>query len=76
MRCVRQQLPDQHAARRRLDDLGRRLALVVPDLHAALDLGVHGDDAIGERVLDLAHVGERHALPRLALVHQGEVVEA
>ena len=76
LRRMRQELAEHHAAGRRLDDLGRILALVVPHLHATLDLGVHGHDAAGERVLDLAHVGERHALPRLTLVHEGEVIEA
>ena len=42
---------------------------------AALDLGVQRDRLGGERVLDLAHLGERHALPRLAVAHQRQIVE-
>ena len=72
---VGQQLPEDHAAGRRIEDLGDAIALGVVGPGAALDLAVQRHRLGRDRVLDLAHVGEGHALPRLAVPHQRDVIE-
>ena len=73
---LRQKLADQQAAGRRLVDLRGLVALRVDRAEAALDLGVQRHRAGIERVMQLADVAEQHALARLLLLHDGEVVEA
>ena len=72
---IGQQLAEHQPARRGVEHLGLTLAVGVEDPGAALDLAVQRDRLGGERVLDLAHVGEGHALPRLAVAHLRGVVE-
>ena len=72
----RQELAEQHAAGRRVVDLRHRLALLVDRAEAALDLGVQGDDLGVERVLDLGDVAEHHALARLVVHDDRQIVEA
>ena len=70
------QLAEHHAAGRGLVDLRHAIAVLVEGPGAALDLGVQRDRLGEQRMLDLAHVGEGHALARLAVAHQRQVIEA
>ena len=74
--ALRQSLAEQHAARGRLEALHVGVALLVRLRDAADDLRVKRDRAGGERLVDLGHVAEHHALARLILLLEAEVVEA
>src|ERR1700733_10671062 len=74
-RAARQDLRQQHAARRRFDPSGDRLALTVDRLVARLDARVQRHRLRGERLLDLSDIGEHHALARLTGAFGGDVVE-
>ena len=58
LRALRQHLAEHHAARRRVEPLADRLALLVHADPAVFDLGVQVDDLRVQRVLDLGHVAE------------------
>ena len=84
---LRQELAEEQAAGRRVEDFRDALARLVVRPSAALDLRVKRDRLGGERVLDLAHVGVKAAhgafrprillvLAGLAVAHQRHVVEA
>ena len=75
-RMVRQDAREDHAAGRGVVDLGERLAVLARPGPAVPDLGVEGDDLLGQGVLELAEVGERLALAGLAVGDDREVVEA
>ena len=75
-RVARQDLRQQHAARRRLDAPDDRAALLIDGAEARLDPGVQRHRLRGERLLDLADIGEGHALAGLAVALHRDVVEA
>ena len=73
---LRQQLAENHAAGRGVEDLRHALAFAVIGPGAALDLRVQRDRLGEQGMFDLAHVGEGHALARLAVAHQRHIIEA
>ena len=74
--ALRQGLAEQHPARRRLEALHILLAGLVRLRDPAGDLRVQGDGAGVERLVHFRHVGEQHALARLALALQRQIIEA
>ncbi len=76
LRPPRQQLAEQHAAGRGVVHLRHGLALGIDRDVAALDLGVQGHDLGVERMMDLGHVAESHALARLLVHGQRQVIDA
>ncbi len=87
---LRQDLREQDAARRGLDDLGHRrdhfrallsvhatgIGALLEDLEARLDLAVHRDRARVQRMLDFADLGEQRAFADLAVALERDVVDA
>ena len=74
-RALRQELGEDHAAGRRLQHLDDFVALIVNGREAAPHLGVQADDASVERVARFAHRAQDHALARLLVAHDRQVVE-
>ena len=70
-----QQPAEDQPARSGVENLRYAVAFRVVGPGAALDLGVQRDRLVGQRMLDLAHVGEDHALPGLAVAHQRHIIE-
>ncbi len=73
---VGQQPAEDHAAGRGVEHFRYPLAVRIIGPSAALDLAVQRNRLGGDCVLDLAHFGEHHALARLAVAHQRQVVQA
>ena len=69
-------LRQNHAARRRLKNLGNALAVFVIGPGAALDLRMQRDRLGVQRMLDLGLRRERHALPDVAIDHEREIIQA
>ena len=74
--AARQDLRQQHAAWGGLDPARDRVAVGVDRLVARLDARMQRHRLRFERLLDLADIGEHHALARLAAALGGDVVEA
>src|SRR5258706_2094859 len=72
-RTARQELGQHHAAGRGFHPPRDRLVVLVDGLVARLDLRMQRDRAGIERVLDLAHVVEHHALAGLVVAFEREV---
>ena len=72
---MRHELAEDHPARRRVEDFQYALAILVEAPGAALDLAVQRDRLGREGVFDLALTGEGHALPRLAVALQRQIIE-
>ena len=73
---VRQDVREHHPAGRRLDTHHPEFAVLVVGLDPRGDPRLERDAPGLERMLDLAHVGERHAFAGLARALEGDVVEA
>src|SRR5690606_34719190 len=71
-----QQFTDGHATRCRVVDLRYWFAFGIDRLKAPLDLAVQRDNFVFKRMLQLAHIGKYHALARLFLCHDGQIIEA
>ena len=76
LHMLRHELAEDQTAGRRVEDLRHALALLVIGPGAALDLRVQRDRLRRDRVLDLALIGEAHALARLAVALQRQIIEA
>ena len=75
--CIfRQQFAQNHTARSSVVNFGNQLAMLVHSLEAAFDFGMQGHDFIKQRMVQFAHVCKNHALARLFLAHDGEIIEA
>ena len=72
----RQEIAQQHAAGGRVVDVRHRLVLLVDRAEAALDLGVQAEHLGVERVLDLGNAAEGHALARLVVHGDRQIVDA
>jgi hypothetical protein len=72
----RQQFAQEHATRRGLDHLGALASVGIDVVNTALDFGVQRDRASVDRLMHLCRRAEQHALTRLVLAHQGNVVQA
>src|SRR6516165_2237246 len=72
----RQKLAKDQAARRSIENFRYPLTIRIIGPGAALDLGVQGDCLGMQGMFDLAHIGEHHALPRLAVTHQRNIIKA
>ena len=75
-RITRQKVCNHQTARRRVDDLDKRLALFVNSLVARLDFGMHGKRLHIQRMLKLGRVRDHHPLARLAIFLKREIVKA
>ena len=73
---LRQQLAEQHAAGRGVIDMRHRLALLVHGAEPALDLGVQGHGLGVQRVVDLRHIAEHHALAGLLVHFDRQIIDA
>ena len=76
LRTARQQLAEQHTARRGVVDVGDPIAVFILGDVTPLDLAVQRHGAGFERVMDLSHVAEDHPLARFVVHDQRQVIEA
>ena len=65
-RVPRQDLREEHPARGGIDAADDRVAILIDRLEARLDARMQRHAFDFERLLDLADIGEHHALARLA----------
>ena len=72
---ARQHLGQQHAAGRRLDPMVEFVTILIDRAIAAMDPGMHGQNIIVERLLDLVHRTKHAVLAQLVLALDGHVVE-